>query len=644
MIGALWTGISGLSTHQDAIDNESSNIANVNTAGYKASRISFADQMYQDSIGKGSKVLEAEKIYEQGNLQLTGVSYDMALSGNGFFTIKNMVKTGTSEAYFSRAGNFRMGDNGTLQDANEGEVQGWAMRPVDPDTDVVGTNENVKVFTKQYGKLAANQVVEFADKIQTFTAKMTDYTKTAKADGMREFNGAGFKSMSSKVSDIEALISDYQLWLKYYASDPNIVSRPSVAQISTINFPDPNGSIMDREGDQVYVYIDGNKVSQDFIEVTTTTDLNGDGVVDKADNIQASRNATYKGLADRISNITGLLAHTVDEDGREGTDDGTVTQGIIKIQSLIPGRAFDIGDLAESSGGSTNPGFKIMDREAIRGEGLAALESSLHSLKNVVAGKQRDLFKIEDLYADDDGNPKIEVGTLNFTIGDDTVTTEGGTSQFGNMVQLAQKINEHEVLQEKVKAEIINGNLVIESRTHGEDFSGVMKFNDGAMSYVKNKNPEVSRNSGGGADFLQIVNTIDQTSSQNSIQLRLDTLDISDSAFGEFSVDGTGVIKMKQDGAEFAIGQVAVAQFNDNRGLEPMGNNLLAKSQRSGEPFYNINNNKTAKIESETLELSTADLSKSLVNLMVYQRAFEANAKSITTADELLNTLINLKR
>ena len=101
---------------------------------------------------------------------------------------------------------------------------------------------------------------------------------------------------------------------------------------------------------------------------------------------------------------------------------------------------------------------------------------------------------------------------------------------------------------------------------------------------------------------------------------------------------------MKQDGAEFAVGQVAIALFNNNRGLNPVGDNLLAKTMDSGDPVYNTNNNKTAKIEGKTLELSTADLSESLVNLMVFQRAFEANAKSITTSDELLNTLINLKR
>ncbi|HIP55977.1 MAG TPA: hypothetical protein EYG97_03045, partial [Arcobacter sp.] len=64
----------------------------------------------------------------------------------------------------------------------------------------------------------------------------------------------------------------------------------------------------------------------------------------------------------------------------------------------------------------------------------------------------------------------------------------------------------------------------------------------------------------------------------------------------------------------------------------------------SGDPIFNLNNDKTADIKANTLELSTADLSESLVNLMVFQRAFEANAKSITTADTILNTLIQLKR
>lgn len=94
MISALWTGIAGLSSQQTALDNESNNIANVNTVGYKASRVSFADLMYQDSIGKGSSVTNAEKQYTQGSLNLTGSSYDLALDGDGFllYQIKTLVE------------------------------------------------------------------------------------------------------------------------------------------------------------------------------------------------------------------------------------------------------------------------------------------------------------------------------------------------------------------------------------------------------------------------------------------------------------------------------------------------------------------------------------------------------------------------
>ena len=80
MIGALWTGISGLSAQQTALDNEAHNIANVNTVGYKSSRISFADQMYQDKIGKGSKSPMRKKS-SPGNLKVTGILWSCFRSG-----------------------------------------------------------------------------------------------------------------------------------------------------------------------------------------------------------------------------------------------------------------------------------------------------------------------------------------------------------------------------------------------------------------------------------------------------------------------------------------------------------------------------------------------------------------------------------
>ena len=792
MIGALWTGISGLASHQAALDNESHNIANVNTIGYKASRISFADQMYQDRIGKGSKILDAEKLYVQGNLKLTGVNYDMALSGEGFFTVLNTRSSGSAETLFTRAGNFRMGDNGTLQDAAGNEVQGWAMRAIDSGSDVISTNPNTKMFTNDFTKLLTSKVVSHSNYIETITAKATDYSASAKADSSTIFEGAGGKTKSAKESDVEALVSNYSSWLQKLKDTPDGGSASSTAQISQVNFKSGNEALISKGGDQVYVNIGGNTISQNYTSVKaddafkdtfelgsasvamtgagpftatntigtftlgTTYEMTVDDITFKytakspdassADvatglaaagvaagiaatastntvvvtgvssspatertydsaiiqdfDVAASRIATYKGLADKLSQIPGLRAYMADESDITATSGNDVLQenetfklstktkdmlkGIIQIESLIPGETFTITEIGENSGSNNVAGSFQTSTSAIVGTGVGALQSARDALSEAISGKQQDVFTPSDLGfdgttpfdflygmtiydkeldrvipvpGDNSSTPSIPLSIAMDGVSsiDDVVNAINGTTtySYANSSSGAPSTTNSFLLSEYVTAKNINGNLVIETKDKNFDveFSGSMKrAPDGTGTSPLtaftplDKNNDYSGRKGAGAEFIELVNTIDQTTTQSSLQLKLDTLGISDSAFGEFSVDSTGLITMKQDGADFAIGQVSIALFNSNRGLDPSGDNLLAKTNTSGDPIYNLNNDKTAKIEGKTLELSTADLSESLVNLMVFQRAFEANAKSITTSDELLNTLINLKR
>lgn len=674
MIGALWTGISGLSSAQTAIDNESNNIANVNTVGYKASRVSFADLMYQDSIGKGSTVTSAEKQYVQGSLNLTGSSYDMALNGDGFFVVSNINPTGTSETYYTRAGNMRMGENGTLQDANDYEVQGWAMSPLDTQSDVISTNDNWTSFNDNFVEIAGNQIVQFSNRIETYAAKITNYAESAEGDSA-ELTGSGIKSQSSKISDIEALVANYTSALEDYAENPSGVSSPSIAQTSRIDFPSGASSLMDGEGDQIYVYVDGNKITKDYVNTTATTefiaevaasgytvtDLDGDGSVGSQGDydILASRVATYKALADEISDITGLNAYTVDSLDNPSTSFIDVIEGVIKIDSIIPGDEFILGDVYELSSSSTEiEGTSATITESVTGTGEAAVESAMQALRAAVAGKQYDVYEQDDIVSDDDGNlltwDSTTVGqedTISFTMTVNglpyTLTSTAGLTYENAVSDLISQINTDPELSLLVDAKTINGNLVIESQTVGEEFTGIVTFNDNgapAVSYVKEKDLEISGNSGAGAEFMQIVSTVDQETAKTSLQLKLDSLGLTDSSFGEFSVDETGLITITQDGVDFVVGQIAIAQFSNNIELEAVGNNLLAETNGSGRPIFTLNNDNTTTIEAETLELSTADLSESLVNLMVFQRAFEANSKSITTADELLTTLIQLKR
>lgn len=691
MIGALWTGISGLSSQQKALDNESNNIANVNTVGYKSSRISFADQMYQSKIGKGSIVQDAEKLFVQGNTKITGVEYDMMLEGDGFFTVINKNSLGTAETFYTRAGNFRMGDNGTLQDAGGNEVQGWIMSPIDAQKDVTSTNPNTSVFTNEYTKMLGSKIIRHGTYVETITAKATDYNTTAKSDATSIFSGDGAKSKSSKVSDIEEAIKDYTAWLQKLQENPDAVSANSIAQISQIDFKSGAESIIGKDGDAVYVVINGEKISQNFIVTNSTSDFRqelwdsltatertDEGLDDPAGTLTPAQIAaydkaagkieTYKALADKISNkypVEATMAidkgktgaFNIDEDYVSSTYLNDMLKGIINIKSLIPGQEFKITEVAEEgSGGTVAQGNFQTTTLAEKGSGVAAVQTAKDALAKLVSGKQQDVFTPTDLGLD--GTPKDfeynitiydkELG-MNVPIPNDNAKPPVAVPKTFNATtvdDIIDELNNDPELSKYVEARYVNGNLVIQTKDTNYDveFSSNLKEDDGTDLIPIEVNKNYSGRKGAGAEFLEIVTTVDQTSSKGSIQLRLDTLNISDSPFGEFSVDSTGLITMKQDGAEFAIGQVAIARFNNNRGLEPQGNNLFAKTTESGDPIYNINNNKMANVRGKALELSNADLSESLVNLMIFQRAFEANAKSITTSDELLNTLINLKR
>jgi flagellar hook protein FlgE len=143
---------------------------------------------------------------------------------------------------------------------------------------------------------------------------------------------------------------------------------------------------------------------------------------------------------------------------------------------------------------------------------------------------------------------------------------------------------------------------------------------------------------------MEMRNKIDLTNQNmevmGGIQLNLDASNMSDNPFGTPMIKD-GVIYMKQGDMKFAMGKIETVDFQDKHSLNPIGGNLYSKTLTSGAPILST---KTSEILTSTLELSNSDLSENLVNMMVNQRAFEANSKSITTADEFLNIAIGLKK
>lgn len=137
LLNSLFSGVSGLRNHQAMMDTIGSNIANVNSIGYKGSRVTFSDTFNQFvrfgsdptstsggsntfQIGLGMKINAIDRNWNQGTFERTGITTDLALQGSGLFVLNS-----NNETFYSRAGTFALDSAGNLVNTgNGGIVQG----------------------------------------------------------------------------------------------------------------------------------------------------------------------------------------------------------------------------------------------------------------------------------------------------------------------------------------------------------------------------------------------------------------------------------------------------------------------------------------------------------------------------------------
>lgn len=148
MMRSLFSAVSGLRVHQTKMDVIANNVANVNTVGYKSSRVTFYDVFNQTlssasgaspetgrggrnpmQIGLGANVASIDQLMSTGATQRTDNAYDVMIQGEGFF-----VMSDSSGYYFTRAGAFRIDDAGNLTNATGLLVNGWS-RVMDTNVD-----------------------------------------------------------------------------------------------------------------------------------------------------------------------------------------------------------------------------------------------------------------------------------------------------------------------------------------------------------------------------------------------------------------------------------------------------------------------------------------------------------------------------
>ena len=119
------TSLSGIKAANSDLNVTANNIANVNTTGFKESRAEFADLfsatgygLARNAIGAGVRVSNVAQQFSQGNVDPTGRNLDLAISGDGFFTLTN-----NGAKVYSRAGNFQTDDNGYVVNPQGAKLQ-----------------------------------------------------------------------------------------------------------------------------------------------------------------------------------------------------------------------------------------------------------------------------------------------------------------------------------------------------------------------------------------------------------------------------------------------------------------------------------------------------------------------------------------
>lgn len=114
----------------------------------------------------------------------------------------------------------------------------------------------------------------------------------------------------------------------------------------------------------------------------------------------------------------------------------------------------------------------------------------------------------------------------------------------------------------------------------------------------------------------------------------------------DYSIDNTGtILGTYSDGNAYVIGRIALSNFANPDGLEKAGENIYNASANSGAPAYGgPADDGFGVVRSGFMEMSNVDLATEFTEMIVASRAYQANSRSITTSDEMLQELINLKR
>ena len=616
---ALTTAVSGLQSQSFALQNISGNIANASTVGYKGIDTSFEDLIPdslnpQSQVAGGVKALAQQTITTQGTVSASTVATNIAINGDGFFDVQQ--PTGTTDGNptfngitdYTRAGDFQVNAQGYLVNSAGYYLMGTA---VDPKTgNPLGSVPTVLQFNNNFVPAQATTAIQYAANLPTVpvtTASPNAPTGSITAAG--GLNGADFGANNPTVTGTppSALVNTSDVGNA--ATDSGGAAITSSTLLSNLS-PSPGVA----SGDTITV--DG--VSITFASATATTPTlntattppsialgisNTVGDLLKAVDL-ATGNTTNPSSVDSTGKVTlnSGTAGTTDPVTGELTGNGlTVTAdaaGIFKslgfttTTSTLPA-AQPIGGGFPGHGIVVASDVTTFDNESISG-GAITVYNSAGTPVNVqlrwamTAPGTWNLFYQSDPSATGSQTAWTNVGT-NFTFNSN-----------GNLTSPT------------------GGGITIPGLTVGGQSVG-----DVALNFASGALTQFSSTSG--------TATVGQITQNGFAAGQLQSVAINNS--------GT-VVGTFSNGQNIDLAAITLSHFNGTNYLQALDGQAYAATEQSGAAIQGA----SGTISGSSLEGSNTDIADEFTKLIVTQQAYSANTKVITTANDMVQSLLNVLR
>ncbi|MCW5775122.1 MAG: flagellar hook-basal body complex protein [Phycisphaeraceae bacterium] len=579
---ALFTGLSGLNANARQIEVVGNNIANVNTNGYKATRLLFSDMIKQNirtgappsedsggvnptQIGLGVSVGGTLRDFKQGSISATGDARDMAVEGEGFFIVER-----GGERFYTRSGAFRQDENNDLVTIDGDVLLGYG---VDDRFNVQQgglTRLNIPIGTRSIAEASSN--VRFGGNLNAAgelpTGGAIIELLSSNSGGFSLIPGATVPALPGSVIDLASLLTEIENPAQPGSGTPLFAD----GQRLQLNGARKGGAALPvRE-----LVITQATTVQNFLEFLNaglglrTELMNPDGLpagamLDPANGVIVVSGNT--GTANDLEMPTSGL--------RLLNQDGTL--------AALP---FAPSKLAEATGESQRTSFIVYD----------SLGSEIDATLTMVLEAKTDIGTTWRYYvespADTDGDVRLTTGTVSF-------------DSFGAIVNPAP-----------VQVRLDRNNTgAVTPLTFDIHFS---QGEESVTALAGNQSQIASTYRDGRAP----------------------------GALTDFSVDREGTIYGSfSNGLIRPLGRVVLASFSNAAGLVDVGSNLFRPGANSGEPVLTTPTTFGAgSIVGGALELSNVDLGQEFIKLILSSTGYAAASRVIRTADELVQQLLVMGR